>query len=100
MEQQFHATGAAAVGSERTGTHAIDRAAQLLVLVLTAERPPALGELAQGAEQAKSPAAGLLEALDRHGLAAQDGARARFSVVPVLLRFDQRRLLDRLLPQL
>src|SRR3954452_11208483 len=100
MEQQFHATGAAAVGSERTGTHAIDRAAQLLVLVLTAERPSGLGELAQAAELPKSTASRLLEALERQGLVAQDGARGRFSVGPVLLRFGQRGLLDRHLAEL
>jgi DNA-binding IclR family transcriptional regulator len=100
MEQQFHAAGPAAVGPERTGTQAIDRAAQLLVLVLTAERPSGLGELAQAAELPKSTASRLLEALERQGLVAQDGARGRFSVGPVLLRFGQRGLLDRHLAEL
>src|SRR4051794_13848783 len=100
MEQQFHAAGPAAVDPERTGTQAIDRAAQLLVLVLTAERPSGLGELAQAAELPKSTASRLLEALERQGLVTQHGARGRFSVGPVLLRFGQRGLLDRHLAEL
>ena len=103
MEQQFQAAAAAAVRSERTaapGTQAIERAAQLLVLVLMAERPPGLGELARAAGLPKSTASRLLGTLERQGLVAQDGARGRFSVGPVLLRFGQRGLVDRHLAEL
>src|SRR5437763_8853422 len=97
MEQQFQIAATLAAGSRTAspGTQAIDRAAQLLVLVLMAERPPSLGELAQAAELPKSTASRLLGALERQGLVAQDGARGCFSVGPVLLRFGQRGLVDR-----
>jgi DNA-binding IclR family transcriptional regulator len=103
MEQQFQLAATLAAGCEGTaspGTQAIDRAAQLFVLVLMAERPPGLGELAQAAELPKSTASRLLGALERRGLVAQDGVRGRFSVGPVLLRFGQRGLVDRHLAEL
>jgi DNA-binding IclR family transcriptional regulator len=104
MEQQFQiAEPILAAGSERAaspGTQAIDRAAQLLVLVLIAEHPPGLSELAQAAELPKSTASRLLGALERQGLVAHDGTRGRFSVGPVLLRFGQRGLVDRHLAEL
>src|SRR3954463_9315309 len=92
MEQQFQARA--------PGTQVIDRAAQLLVLVLVAERPSALGELATAAELPKSTAARLWGALERQGLVAQRGARGRFSAGPVLVRFAQRGLADRYLAEL
>ena len=70
----------------------IDHATQLLVLVLVAERPSALGELATAAELPKSTASRLLGALERQGLVAQRGARGRFPAGPVLVRFAQRGL--------
>jgi IclR family acetate operon transcriptional repressor len=103
MGQQFQDSATLAADWEGTaspGTQAIDRAAQLLVLVLMAERPPSLGEVAQAAELPKSTASRLLGALERQGLVAQDGARGRFSVGPVLLRFGQRGLVDRHLAEL
>src|SRR3954452_25054349 len=103
MEQQFQVPATLAAGCEGTASpapQAIDRAAQLLVLVLMAERPPGLSELAQAAELPKSTASRLLGALERQGLVAQDGTRGRFSVVPVLLRFGQRALVDRHLAEL
>jgi DNA-binding IclR family transcriptional regulator len=93
MEQQFQNASA-------PGTQAIDRAAQLLVLVLSAERPSGLGELAAAAELPKSTTSRVLSALERHGLVAQRGARGRFSAGPVLLRFAQRGLADRHLAEL
>jgi IclR family acetate operon transcriptional repressor len=92
MEQQFQTTA--------PGTQTIDRAAQLLVLILLAERPSGLGELATAAELPKSTASRLLGALERQGLVAQRGARGRFSAGPVLLRFAQRGLADRHLAEL
>ena len=96
MEQQFQTdVEPAATGSEPPvppGTQAIDRAAQLLVLVLLAERPSGLGELAVAAGMPKSTASRLLGALERQGIVAQRGARGRFSAGPVLLRFAQRGL--------
>jgi IclR family transcriptional regulator, acetate operon repressor len=93
MEQQFHAGPA-------SGTQAIDRAAQLLVLILLAERPSRLGELALAAGLPKSTTSRLVAALERQGLVAQRGARGRFSAGPVLLRFAQRGLVDRHLAEL
>jgi IclR family transcriptional regulator, acetate operon repressor len=92
MEQKFQETA--------PGTQVIDRAAQLLVLVLLAERPSALRELATAAALPKSTASRLLGALERQGLVAQRGARGRFSAGPVLVRFAQRGLADRHLAEL
>src|SRR5687768_13611264 len=92
MEQQFQAAP--------VGTQTIERAAQLLVLILLAERPSGLVELATAAGLPKSTASRLLGALERHGLVAQRGARGRFSAGPVLLRFAQRGLIDRHLAEL
>jgi DNA-binding IclR family transcriptional regulator len=91
MEQQFQPP---------VGTQTIERAAQLLVLILLAERPSGLVELATAAGLPKSTASRLLGALERHGLVAQRGARGRFSAGPVLLRFAQRGLADRHLAEL
>ena len=93
MEQQFHAGSA-------PGTQAIDRAAQLLVLILLAEQPSGLSELALATGLPKSTASRLLAALERQGLVAQRGARGRFSPGPVLLRFAQRTSMDQHLAEL
>ncbi len=90
MEQEF----------QRAGTQAIDRAAQLLMLVLEAERPRPLGELAVDAELPKSTASRLLGALERQGLVEQRGRRGRFGPGPVMLRFAHRGLVDRHLAEL
>jgi DNA-binding IclR family transcriptional regulator len=81
MEQEFQA-GA--------GTQTIDRAAQLLTLVLEAERPRGLTELADDAALPKSTASRLLGALERQGLIQQRGRRGSFEPGPVLLRFAHR----------
>ena len=83
MEQEFQ------------GTQTIDRAAQLLTLVLEAERPRGLTELADDASLPKSTASRLLGALERQGLIQQRGRRGRFEPGPVLLRFAHRGLVDR-----
>jgi DNA-binding IclR family transcriptional regulator len=95
VEQEFQLPGGAA-----PGTLAIDRAAQLLTLVLEAERPRALGELAGDLELPKSTASRLLGALERQGLVEQRGRRGRFSPGPVLLRFAHRGVADRHLAEL
>ena len=95
MEQEFQPAGTAA-----PGTLAIDRAAQLLTLVLEAERPRALGELAGDLELPKSTASRLLGALERQGLVEQRGRRGRFGPGPVLLRFAHRGVADRHLAEL
>jgi IclR family transcriptional regulator, acetate operon repressor len=95
VEQEFQPAGAAA-----SGTLAIDRAALLLILVLEADRPRALGELAGEAELPKSTASRLLAALERQGLVEQRGRRGSFVPGPVLLRFAHRGLADRHLAEL
>jgi IclR family transcriptional regulator, acetate operon repressor len=73
-----------------SGTQTIDRAAQLLTLVLEAERPRALTELADDAALPKSTASRLLGALERQGLIQQRGRRGSFEPGPVLRRFAHR----------
>jgi len=79
MEQEFQGPPA--------GTQTVDRAAQLLVLVLEGEDGRPLAELAEQARLPKSTASRLLSALERHALVQQDGSRGRFRAGPVLLRF-------------
>ena len=93
MEQEFQAPPA-------PGTAVIDRAAQLLVLVLEGEESRGVVDLARDAELPKSTASRLLTALERHGLVEQEGARGRFRAGPVLLRFAHRGLVDRNLVEL
>jgi IclR family acetate operon transcriptional repressor len=72
------------------GTQTIDRAAQLLTLVLEAEQPRALTELADDAALPKSTASRLLGALERQGLIQQRGRRGSFEPGPVIRRFAHR----------
>jgi DNA-binding IclR family transcriptional regulator len=81
MEQEFQPPPA--------GTQTVDRAAQLLVLVLEGEDGRGLVELAEQARLPKSTASRLLGALERNALVQQDGNRGRFRAGPVLLRFAQ-----------
>ena len=78
MEQEFQ------------GTRTINRAAQLLTLVIESEQPRALTELADDAALPKSTASRLLGALEREGLIQQQGLRGRFEPGPVLRRFANR----------
>lgn len=55
------------------GTQAIDRAAELLSLVVLADEPPLFGDLVAGTGLAKSTASRLLQALERHRLVHKDG---------------------------
>ena len=68
----------------------IDRGAQLLTLVLEADAPRGLTQLAEDAGLPKSTASRLLGALERHGLVAQQGERGRFRPGPALVRFASR----------
>jgi DNA-binding IclR family transcriptional regulator len=72
------------------GTQTIDRAAQLLTLVLEADEPRALSDLAVDAELPKSTASRLLSALERQGLVEQHGRRGSFEPGPVLRRYASR----------
>jgi IclR family acetate operon transcriptional repressor len=78
------------VEHEFQGTQTINRAAQLLTLVLDSERPRGLTELADDAALPKSTASRLLGALEREGLIQQRGRRGRFEPGPVLRRFASR----------
>src|SRR5438876_398389 len=74
-----------------TGTQAIDRAAQLLVRVVEAARPVAVGELANSAGLPKSTTSRLVGALERQGLVQRIGGdRGRLRPGPVLQRFAHR----------
>jgi DNA-binding IclR family transcriptional regulator len=78
------------VEQEFQGTQTINRAAQLLTLVIESEQPRGLTELADDAALPKSTASRLLGALEREGLIQQQGLRGRFEPGPVLRRFANR----------
>jgi IclR family transcriptional regulator, acetate operon repressor len=78
------------VEHEFQGTQTINRAAQLLTLVIESEQPRGLTELADDAALPKSTASRLLGALEREGLIQQQGLRGRFEPGPVLRRFANR----------
>ena len=91
MEQEFQST---------PGTQSIDRGAQLLALVLEAEAPRPLGELAADAGLPKSTASRILGALERNGLVEQEGMRGAFRAGPVMARFAGRGISLRRLAEL
>jgi DNA-binding IclR family transcriptional regulator len=91
VEQEFQPT---------PGTQSIDRGAQLLALVLEADAPRGLGELAADAGLPKSTASRLLGALERNGLVEQEGLRGAFRAGPVMARFAGRGLSARRLVEL
>jgi IclR family acetate operon transcriptional repressor len=82
------------------GTQAIDRAAQLLTLVLDSDEPLGVGDLAQAAELPKSTASRLVSSLERHGLVRRNGARGKVQAGPAILRFAHRGVVDRNLVEL
>ena len=105
MEQEFQgAEGALDEGGDDdgapAGTAVIDRGAQLLALVLEADAPRGLTDLAADAGLPKSTASRLLGALERHGLVEQQGQRGRFRAGPVMLRFAGRGVAGRNLAEL
>ena len=82
------------------GTQAIDRAAQLLTLVLDSAEPLGVGDLASAAELPKSTASRLVSSLERHGLVRRNGARGKVQAGPAILRFAHRGVVDRNLVEL
>ena len=82
------------------GTPAIDRAAQLLMLVLDSEQPLGVSDLASAAELPKSTASRLVSSLERHGLVRRNGARGKVGPGPAILRFAHRGVVDRNLVEL
>src|SRR3954449_3512720 len=83
-----------------TGTQAIDRAAQLLTLVLDSDEPLGVGDLALAAELPKSTASRLVSSLERHGLVRRNGARGKVQAGPAILRFAHRGIVERSLVEL
>jgi IclR family transcriptional regulator, acetate operon repressor len=77
------------MGMAESGTQAIDRAAELLVLVVEAARPLGVGELSAGSGLPKSTTSRLVGALERRGL-VQRASDRRVAPGPVLLRFAHR----------
>ena len=76
--------------SEASGTQSIERAAQLLVRVVEAPRPPSISELAADEGLPKSTTSRLVSALERQGLIQRLGDRGRLRPGPVLIRFASR----------
>jgi IclR family transcriptional regulator, acetate operon repressor len=74
----------------QTGTQAIDRAAQLLVLVVENERSSSLSELADAAGLPKSTVSRAVSALERQGLVQRESPRGAVRPGPVLLRLVRR----------
>lgn len=74
----------------RTGTQAIDRAAELLVRVVESDDAPSVGELAEASGLPKSTTSRLLSALERQGLLQRDSQRTALLPGPVLLRYARR----------
>src|SRR6476659_7013642 len=87
VEQSFHIMSQNAM---QTGTQAIDRAAQLLVLVVENEESSSVGELAEAAGLPKSTVSRALSALERQGLVQREGGRGGVRPGPVLLSLARR----------
>jgi IclR family transcriptional regulator, acetate operon repressor len=77
------------------GTQAIDRAAQLLTLVLDSEDPIGVGDLAAAADLPKSTASRLLSSLERHGLVRRTANRGKLGVGPAILRYAHSGVVER-----
>jgi IclR family transcriptional regulator, acetate operon repressor len=82
VEQEFH--------HMRSGTQAVDRAAQLLVYVLEAREPPTLGVLAKRNGLPKSTTSRLVSALEHRGLVQRDGTGGQLRPGAVLVRYARR----------
>ena len=78
----------------QTGTQAIDRAAQLLVLVVENEESSSVGGLAEAAGRPKSTVSRAVSALERQGLVQRDGSRGSIRPGPVLLSLAHRGIAD------
>jgi IclR family transcriptional regulator, acetate operon repressor len=97
VEQEFQSVDRRDVPQ---GTQAIDRAAQLLTLVLDSDEPLGVGDLALAAELPKSTASRLVSSLERHGLVRRNGTRGKVQAGPAILRFAHRGVVDRNLVEL
>jgi IclR family transcriptional regulator, acetate operon repressor len=97
VEQEFQDVDR---GEPPHGTQAIDRAAQLLTLVLDSAQPLGVSDLAQAAALPKSTASRLVSSLERHGLVRRNGARGKVAPGPAILRFAHRGVVDRNLVEL
>ena len=83
-----------------TGTQSIDRAAQLLVMVVESDEPVSIGELADRAELPKSTVSRLVSALERQSLVQRASSRGPLRAGPVLMRLAHRGVSDRDLVEL
>jgi IclR family transcriptional regulator, acetate operon repressor len=86
--------------SAPTGTQSIDRAAQLLVMVVESEDPVSVGELAERADLPKSTVSRLVSALERQALVQRETTRGPLRAGPVLMRMAHRGFTDRDLAEL
>jgi IclR family transcriptional regulator, acetate operon repressor len=77
-----------------TGAQSIDRAAQLLVLVVEGDGASSVGELAERSGLPKSTVSRAISALERRGLLQRDGARRGVRPGPVLLGLARRGVPD------
>jgi len=77
-----------------TGTQSIDRAAQLLVLVVEGDGATSVGELAQRSGLPKSTVSRAVSALERRGLLQRDAGRRGVRPGPVLLGLARRGVPD------
>jgi len=77
-----------------TGAQSIDRAAQLLVLVVEGDGASSVGELAERSGLPKSTVSRAVSALERRGLLQRDGARRSVRPGPVLLGLARRGVPD------
>src|SRR3712207_1029164 len=94
VEQSFHIMDRNAKGLMQTGTQSIDRAAQLLVMVVEREESSTLGELADASGLPKSTVSRVVAALERQGLVQRHGARGAIRPGPVLLGLARRGISD------
>ena len=77
-----------------TGTQSIDRAAQLLVLVVEGDGAASVGELAERSGLPKSTVSRAISALERRGLLQRDGVRRGIRPGPVLIGLARRGVPD------
>ncbi len=83
-----------------TGTQSIDRAAQLLVMVVESDDPVSIGELAERTDLPKSTVSRLVSALERQALVQRATSRGPLRAGPVLMRLAHRGVSDRDLVEL
>jgi DNA-binding IclR family transcriptional regulator len=95
VEQEFQEMDLPGRREAPQGTQAIDRAAQLLTLVLDSDEPLGVGDLAHAADLPKSTASRLVSSLERHGLVRRNGSRGKVQPGPAILRFAHRGAVDR-----